>query len=209
MSYNRDDIVAFLEQCVFKTLTRERYPEQFQTIINALRERYKDSNKFSDQTLDKITAIKVDRDTNKSLQVCAQYNGAKKWNRLKWTNMYSKSSCLIPTLHSRVCNAFRTAIKNQTVMFLNSYHGNPKCDKCGILGIEAKIEVDHLKPKTFSWILNAFLEQKGITENDVKVGWNGWNYIISNQKLCDEWQTFHGQHSTFRLLCSKCNKEEW
>lgn len=211
MSFNRNQIVQFLEKCVFKTLTKERYPTEFSTIIDALRERYKDSDKFSEEVLDNVTAIKVDRDVRKSLQVAVQYNNQRKWNKISWTNMYSSQSSqpIQPTHHSKVCKAFRQEIKDQAAQFLQCYHGHPKCELCGTLGGSSKIEVDHKKPKTFSWIMAQFLTINNINENDISVGWTGRRYVLNDQVLCNKWTIYHAQQATFRLLCSSCNKKQW
>jgi hypothetical protein len=201
-------INVFLERCVFKTLTHERYPDEFGTIINALKTRYINSEKFSDETLQKITAIKVDRDYNKRLQVEVQYDNKKRWHKISWTKMYDTNSRTAkqPSQHSKVVSAFRHEIKDQILKYNSTRFGIRKCQVCDTT---KNLEVDHTKPNTFSVLFQRFLTEAGISEADIKVYWSGGSYVLCDQGIRDGWSVFHETNATFRLLCGDCNKKNW
>lgn len=207
-SFNREQIVEFLERCVFKTLTPSAYPEQFNTIISALKMRYCDSEKFSDETLQKITAIKIDRDYNKRLQVAIQYEHAKKWHNISWTSMYSSKPARKkqPTHHSKVISAFRHHIKDQITNYNSTRFGIRKCQICDCFD---NLEVDHTKPNTFGVLLHRYLSETNTKEENIKVYWSGTSWKLSNDVLREQWYIFHQTHATFRLLCGDCNKKNW
>lgn len=204
MSFTRDEIVNFLEKNVHRTLTLKSAPEKFTMILQALydRNRQLGNNKFEEDTLNNVEAIKITRmSTTKALIVQLKYKDSPDFTTISWKKLYKNNE---KTIHNQIVSAFRFHIHPQLV----AYRLSRRVIKCDLCDNENNLEVDHMPPRTFSNIFKSFITLENLTEEDVSVWWSSRHskYMISDKYLKEKWIDYHNQQAIYRILCGNCNK---
>lgn len=91
-------------------------------------------------------------------------------------------------------------LKN-TKLINNEYIG--KCERCNETTIE--ITTDHY-PVPYKKILQDFKMKHSLNLTDLDIYENDQNEIrLKDEQIASTWKTYHDTHSTYRLLCKRCN----
>lgn len=95
--------------------------------------------------------------------------------------------------------AFRLAINDQLQVFKDQEKRQGK--------VVEKMEVDHVAPKTFQWLLDDFLKKNNKKLEDVGVKYdnNTKQYSITDKNLMDKWKKYHEENAKLELVDRKEN----
>ena len=104
----------------------------------------------------------------------------------------------LPSTRAEMYEAMRNTINDQILAY------RATCDviECAFCQSTVRVEVDHII--LFSDLVKQFLNDR--TDLPKSFGRNnGSAVILKPGSFCDEWQAFHQDHATLRLLCRECN----
>ena len=90
--------------------------------------------------------------------------------------------------------------------------GKKRYLNCEILKVnfsKATCHVDHKEPKTFSNLLNQFIKEKGLTLENLEIeAVDNYYSTLKNDKLREEWYTFHQENAELRLIHKTANQTQ-
>jgi hypothetical protein len=99
---------------------------------------------------------------------------------------------------TKLTQALRGAIRPQMQKFRGA--GSGKCELCDFNGF---CEVDHLK--SFKSLMREYLDLRGFYPENYEYAHSGWCFKPEDWEFEANWQQFHQERCSLRLLCHECH----
>jgi hypothetical protein len=127
---------------------------------------------------------------------------------------FSWRECLRPTPHcKKVQRACRVLVEPYTMEFKQAFFdeqgGSAICPLTGQVMRFVGSHVDHVAPKTFEWLFNAFIAQYGLDVNQIplrnELADNKYVDQLGDYDLAESWIDFHNQYAELRVISALAN----
>lgn len=104
--------------------------------------------------------------------------------------------------------ACRNAVSSDIAWFKKNYlKQNPVCRHRGIALDQDNSHVDHVKPKTFIWLVDKFIKKEGIVIDKVEIE-GEIKKRFKNREIEERFKLFHRETAELELVSAEANQKE-